>query len=76
MRIKHGYQDPHDIKIWCLGNEMDGDWQVGHKTPQEYGRIAVETARAMKRFDLIYSLYHAEAPIPSWIRFQNGRQKH
>jgi len=51
LRIKHGYRDPHDIKVWCLGNEMDGVWQVGHKTPQEYGRLAVETARAMKRLD-------------------------
>lgn len=51
LRIQHGYRDPHNIKIWCLGNEMDGDWQVGHKTPMEYGRLAVETARAMKRFD-------------------------
>lgn len=49
MRIQHGYRDPHNIRIWCLGNEMDGDWQVGHKTPQEYGRLAAETGRAMKR---------------------------
>jgi len=51
LRIQHGYREPHRIKLWCLGNEMDGDWQLGHKTPQEYGRLAVETARAMKRLD-------------------------
>lgn len=51
LRIQHGYREPHNIKLWCLGNEMDGEWQVGHKTPYEYGRLAVETARAMKRLD-------------------------
>lgn len=51
LRAKHGYPDPHRVKVWCLGNEMDGPWQTGHKTPEEYGRLAVETARAMKVFD-------------------------
>lgn len=51
LRIQHGYREPHKIKTWCLGNEMDGPWQIGHKTPKEYGRIAVETARAMKIID-------------------------
>ncbi|MDF2962940.1 MAG: alpha-N-arabinofuranosidase [Paenibacillus sp.] len=51
LRRKHGYKDPHQIKMWCLGNEMDGPWQVGHKTAEEYGRLAVETAKAMKRVD-------------------------
>ncbi len=34
--------------MWCLGNEMDGPWQIGHKTAEEYGRLAAETGRAMK----------------------------
>jgi len=51
LRKKHGYKDPHNIKTWCLGNEMDGPWQIGHKTAEEYGRIAVETAKAMKWVD-------------------------
>ena len=40
LRKSHGYKDPHNIKLWCLGNEMDGPWQMGHKTASEYGRIA------------------------------------
>ena len=48
MRIKHGRKDPYNIKLWCLGNEMDGPWQVGHKTMDEYGRLSEETAKAMK----------------------------
>lgn len=51
LRISHGVKDPHDIKVWCLGNEMDGPWQTGHKTALEYGRLADETAKAMKQID-------------------------
>ena len=51
MRIANGYREPHKIKTWCLGNEMDGRWQLGHKTADEYGRLAAETAVAMKWVD-------------------------
>ena len=51
MRIKHGYKDPWDIKLWCLGNEMDGPWQMGMKTAYEYGRIANESSKLMKWVD-------------------------
>ncbi len=51
LRISHGYKDPHKIKTWCLGNEMDGPWQIGHKTAEEYGRIALEAAKVMKWTD-------------------------
>ncbi|SEO17315.1 alpha-N-arabinofuranosidase [Amphibacillus marinus] len=51
LRRSHGYEAPHAIKTWCLGNEMDGPWQVGHKTAYEYGRLAQETAKAMKLVD-------------------------
>lgn len=51
MRIANGYAEPHRIKTWCLGNEMDGPWQIGHKTADEYGRLAVETAKAMRWVD-------------------------
>ena len=51
LRRSHGYPDPHDIKVWCLGNELDGHWQIGHKTADEYGRLACETAKVMKWVD-------------------------
>ena len=51
MRRKNGFDKPFGIKTWCLGNEMDGEWQIGHKTPDEYGRIAAEAARLMKWAD-------------------------
>ncbi|GAA2200802.1 alpha-N-arabinofuranosidase [Sinomonas flava] len=48
LRRRNGAEEPHGISFWCLGNEMDGPWQIGHKTPTEYGRLAAETARAMR----------------------------
>lgn len=51
LRKQHGYETPHNIKLWCLGNEMDGPWQMGHKTAAEYGRVAAETGRMMKMLD-------------------------
>ena len=51
LRREHGYDKPHDIKFWCLGNEMDGPWQICHKTAEEYGRTALETAKVMRWVD-------------------------
>ena len=51
LRRQHGDQDPYHIRMWCLGNEMDGPWQLGHKTAHEYGRLAAEAARAMRILD-------------------------
>jgi len=51
MRKENGFKEPFGIKTWCLGNEMDGPWQIGHKTAEEYGRIATETAKLMKCAD-------------------------
>ena len=51
LRIKNGAKNPFGIKLWCLGNEMDGPWQIGHKTAYEYGRIANEAAKVMKWVD-------------------------
>ena len=51
LRKQHGYPAPHGIKLWCLGNEMDGPWQISGKTAEEYGRIARETAKVMRWVD-------------------------
>ncbi len=51
MRIKNGFSEPFKIKTWCLGNEMDGPWQICSKTAEEYGRLACETAKVMKWVD-------------------------
>ncbi|MEV4619328.1 alpha-N-arabinofuranosidase [Asanoa sp. NPDC049573] len=50
-RRANGAADPYAIKVWCLGNEMDGPWQIGHKTAVDYGRLAAETGKAMRLVD-------------------------
>jgi alpha-L-arabinofuranosidase len=51
LRRANGAPEPYGVKLWCLGNEMDGPWQIGHKTAHEYARLAAETAKAMRRVD-------------------------
>jgi alpha-N-arabinofuranosidase len=51
LRRKHGYADPYNVKRWCLGNEMDGPWQIGHMTATEYGLRAQDAARQMRAVD-------------------------
>ena len=51
LRAKNRAAGPHDVRVRCLGNEMDGDWQIGHKTAEEYGTVAAETAKAMRLVD-------------------------
>ena len=72
LRRSHGVEDPHGIKVWCLGNEMDGTWQLGHKTADEYGRLASQTAIAMKWVDPSIELvacgssHSRMATFPQW----------
>ena len=51
LRVKNGAKDPFGIKLWCLGNEMDGPWQMGSKNAREYGHVANEAAKVMKWVD-------------------------
>lgn len=51
QRVANGREKPWDVRVWCLGNEMDGPWQVGHMTAADYGRVAEEVGSAFRRFD-------------------------
>jgi alpha-N-arabinofuranosidase len=51
LRAAHGRPQPYDVRIWCLGNEMDGPWQLGHRSAEDYGKLAAQTARAMRQLD-------------------------
>lgn len=51
QRIDNGSVEPFDIRMWCLGNEMDGPWQLGHRSADDYGKLAARTAKAMRRLD-------------------------
>jgi alpha-N-arabinofuranosidase len=51
LRRTHGYEQPHGVKYWCLGNEMDGPWQIGQLQAREYGRKARDAAKQMRVID-------------------------
>ncbi len=51
LRREHGYERPHNVRTWCLGNEMDGWWQIGHMPAREYGRKARDAARQIRSVD-------------------------
>lgn len=71
-RVSHGVPEPHNVKTWCLGNEMDARWQIGQMTADEYGRLASQTAIAMRRVDPSIELVacgssHSKMPtFPQW----------
>ena len=72
LRKQNGRADPWNCRLWCLGNEMDGPWQIGHKTAAEYGHLANETAKAIRAFDRTLELVvcgssHSNMPTyPEW----------
>ena len=51
LRREHGVEKPYNVKHWCLGNEMDGPWQIGHMTATQYGQVAQDAARQMRMVD-------------------------
>ncbi|QQA43410.1 alpha-N-arabinofuranosidase [Pelagovum pacificum] len=74
LRKKNGRADPWDVKVWCLGNEMDGPWQVGHKSAEEYGHLANETAKAMRAFDKNLELIvcgSSSAQMPTYPQWES-----
>ena len=74
MRVKHGYAEPHNVQYWCVGNEMDGPWQIGHLEVEEYARKAREAAKMMRWQDPSLKLVacgssNTELPTyPEWDR--------
>jgi alpha-N-arabinofuranosidase len=51
LRRAHGYDKPHNVRYWCMGNEMDGPWQMGTMPAREYGRKARDSARQIRVID-------------------------
>jgi alpha-L-arabinofuranosidase len=51
LRRQHGFDAPHNVKYWGIGNEVDGEWQIGYKTPEEYARAYKEFAKVMRWVD-------------------------
>jgi alpha-N-arabinofuranosidase len=50
-RRSNGREQPFGVRMWCLGNEMDGPWQLGHRSADDYGKLAAQTAKAMRQLD-------------------------
>ncbi len=74
QRIANGHEQPYGIKRWCLGNEMDGDWQISSLPAQEYAQKALTAARMMRRIDPDLELIacgssnNVIASYPAWDR--------
>ncbi|MBS1877489.1 MAG: alpha-N-arabinofuranosidase [Acidobacteria bacterium] len=73
QRRKNGRQEPYKVKYWGLGNEIDGPWQLGHKSAEDYVKFALEAAKAMRRADdsikLIASGSSNFRPGSNWIQW-------
>lgn len=70
MRVAHGFKKPHDVKLWCLGNEMDGPWQLGHVPAEHYAIRAQQAAKLMRDMDSSLELVAAGScakDMPSYI---------
>lgn len=74
LRRSHDVNKPYDVRMWCLGNEMDGPWQVGQKNAREYGHIANETSKELKAINgnieaIVCGSSNDEMPTyPDWER--------
>ena len=51
QRAANGHPEPYGVKVWCLGNEMDGPWQAGHVPAEEYARRADQAGKLMRGLD-------------------------
>ncbi|MFC7481003.1 hypothetical protein ACFQX7_14520 [Luedemannella flava] len=75
LRVAGGAKDPHNIRMWCLGNEMDGPWQTGHKTALEYGRLAAATGRALRAADPGIELVACGSSGAGMPTFDHGKRR-
>jgi alpha-N-arabinofuranosidase len=79
LRRRHGYEQPHGIRFWCLGNEMDGPWQMEYKTPTQYGLVAKEAAKMMRWIDPKLELAacgSSSRNMPSYGRWEDEVLEH
>ncbi len=79
LRRSHGFEQPHDVRLWCLGNEMDAPWQLGAKTAEEYGRVAAESAKMMRLVDPRIELVACGSSMrsmPTFARWESDVLEH
>jgi alpha-N-arabinofuranosidase len=73
LRREHGFEQPHNVRYWCLGNEMDGPWQMGHMPAREYGRKARDCARQIRVIDRSLQLIacgSSNAIMPTYLEWE------
>jgi alpha-N-arabinofuranosidase len=78
-RRANGHPEPHSIKLWCLGNEMDAPWQLGHKSAAEYADLALEAGKAMRLVDPTIELIacgSSNRDIPSFLDWERTVLEH
>lgn len=66
LRRKYGHMEPYHVKFWGIGNEMYGEWQVGHMTAEEYAKTAREYVKWMKVFDPSIKTIVIGCDDPDW----------
>jgi alpha-N-arabinofuranosidase len=79
LRRKHGVAEPHRVQNWCLGNEMDGPWQIGHMTASEYGMKAADAARQMRAVDPSVKLIacgSSNSSMPTYLEWDRDVLEH
>jgi alpha-N-arabinofuranosidase len=69
LRRAHGFEAPHGVRLWGLGNEMDGRWQLGATSAAAYGQLAAQVSRAVKRVDPGVELVTAGSSLRSMASF-------
>jgi alpha-N-arabinofuranosidase len=72
LRLRNGYSEPYNVSLWCLGNEMDGPWQLGHTTADQYAIRAQQAARMMKFTDPSIELVvcgSCEVGLPTYMEW-------
>lgn len=74
LRRSHGYAEPHNVPVWCLGNEMDGPWQVGQRPAADYGVLAGEAAKAMRLIDPTIELVACGSSNPRMPTFPDWEE--
>ena len=65
-RIANGFETPHNVKYWSIGNENYGFWEIGAKTTEEWGVLVRESAKMMRHVDPTAELSAAALSDPSW----------
>jgi alpha-N-arabinofuranosidase len=66
QRIANGYEKPHDVMYWSVGNENWGGHEIGAKTVEQWGPLARESAKMMRGTDRRIKLLAAALPAESW----------